>query len=301
MKARPGKNRQRGFSLLEILTALGIFLLITGAAFTLLSSSQQRYQTESQALSSFQEARLGLDQMVRDINDAGFPPPSFFSSSQPQQSVISPFAWSAGAGYPNPLNRCAIGTSGGGSCFTSSGDTAPGDFDIIIETNPSPGDPNCAPSCVQWIRYQLQGTTLMRAAVYKTSTGLDPDGTTAANFVPFVQNVVNNSPTLQIGQIQLDTAYPKVFPGAAPVPIFQYTCDTPSVSQALPLPTAPCAATAPAADNCPTNIRDVLITLIVAAPLPDSQTGRPRLIQLEGRGRRVNPNQLTNLSCNTPF
>lgn len=301
MKARLGKNRQRGFSLLEILIALGMFLLITGAAFTLLSSSQQRYQTESQALSSFQEARLGLDQMVRDINDAGFPPPSFFSSSQPQQSVISPFAWSVGAGYPNPLNRCAIGTGGGGTCYTGSGDTAPGDFDIIIETNPSPGDPNCAPSCVQWIRYQLQGTTLMRAAVYKTSTGLDPDGTTAANFVPFVQNVVNNSPTLQIGQIQLDTAYPTVFTGGAPVPIFQYNCDTPSVSQALPLPTAPCPTTAPTSDNCPTNIRDVLITLIVAAPLPDSRTGRPRLIQLEGRGRRVNPNQLTNLSCNTPF
>ena len=300
MKARPGKNRQRGFSLVELLTALGIFLLITAAAFTLLSSSQQRYQTESQALSSFQEARLGLDQMVRDINDAGFPPPSFFSSSQPQQSVISPFAWSSGAGYPNPNNRCSIGTGGGGTCFTSSGDSAPGDFDIIIETNPNPGDPNCAPSCVQWIRYQLQGTTLMRAAVYKTSTGLDPDGTTAGALVPFVQNVVNNSPTLQIGKIQLDTAYPAVF-GGGPVPIFQYTCDTPSVSEALPLPTAPCATTAPAPDNCPTNIRDVLITLIVAAPLPDSQTGRPRLIQLEGRGRRVNPNQLTNLSCSTPF
>lgn len=307
MKARPGTDRQHGFTLIELLTALGIFLLITSAAFTLLSSSQQRYQTESQVLTSFQEARLGLDQMVRDVNDAGFPPPSFFSSSQPQQSVISPFAWSSGAGYPNPLNRCAIGTGGGGTCFTGSGGTAPGDFDIIIETNPNPGDPNCAPSCVQWIRYQLQGNTLMRAAVYKTSTGLDPDGTTAGNLVPFVQNVVNNSPTLQIGQIQLDTAYPTVFPGGAPLPIFQYTCDTPSLSQALPLPTAPCATTAPgvtpapAADNCPTNIRDVLITLIVAAPLPDSQTGRPRLIQLEGRGRRINPNQLTNLSCNTPF
>ena len=305
MKARPGKNRQHGFSLLELLTALGIFLLITGAAFTLLSSSQQRYRTESQVLSSFQEARLGLDQMVRDINDAGFPPPSFFAASQPQQSVISPFAWSSGAGYPNPLNRCAIGT---GACSTSSGDTAPGDFDIIIETNPNPGDPNCAPSCVQWIRYQLQGTTLMRAAVYKTSTAADPDGTTAGALVPFVQNVVNNAPALnlKIGQFQLDAAYPAVF-GGGPVPIFQYTCDTPSASQSLPLPTAPCPSPPPpapqiaAADNCPTNIRDVLITLIVAAPSPDSQSGRPRLVQLEGRGRRINPNQLTNLSCNTPF
>lgn len=314
MKRRPGKNRQHGFSLIEMLIAMGIFLLIAGAAFTLLSSSQQRYQTESQVLNSFQEARLGLDQMVRDINDAGFPPPSFFSYSQPQQSVVSPFAWSAGAGYPgypSPFYRCAIGTGGGGNCFTSSGDTAPGDFDVIVETNPSPGDLTCGLSCLQWIRYQLQGTTLMRAAAYKplgSANGTDPDAATASALVPFVQNVANNCPIVingppgpQADLCQLAVSNATVFPGGASVPIFQYTCDTPSVSQALPLPTAPCATTAPAADNCPTNIRDVLITLIVAAPLPDSQTGRPRLIQLEGRGRRINPNQLTNLSCSTPF
>ena len=309
MKPRRGKNRHRGFSLIELLAALGIFLLITAAAFTLLNSSQQRYQTESQVLTSFQEARLGLDQIVRDINDAGFPPPSFFSTSQPQETVVSPFAWSSAAGYPNPLSRCTIGTGGGGTCLTSSGDTAPGDFDIIIETNPSPGDPNCGQNCVQWIRYQLQGTILMRAAPYKTSTRQDPDAATAALFVPFVQNVVNNCPILQNGPpgpdaslCQLALSNPTVFPNGSPVPIFQYTCDTPSISQALPLPTAPCPGPGiPAADNCPTNIRDVVVTLIVAAPSPDSQTSQARLVRLEGRGRRINPNQLTNLSCNTPF
>ncbi len=283
------KKRQRGFTLIELLTALGMFLLITGAAFTLLSTSQQRYQTESQVLTSFQEARLGLDQMVRDINDAGFPPPTF-ANSNPTKVTSTPFAWSAGAGYPN--NPCQIGTAGSGTCTAStSGDTAPGDFDIIIETDPNPGDPTCAPNCpVQWIRYQLGGpnrTTLMRAVANKAS-GADPDGSTSGVLVPFVQNVVNNSPNLQIGQFQLSAAYPAVFPGGNPVPVFQYTCDTPSVSQSLPLPTAVCPL---AADNSPANIRDVIITLIVAAPLPDATTGRPRLVQLEGRGRRINPNQ----------
>ncbi|HUE54403.1 MAG TPA: prepilin-type N-terminal cleavage/methylation domain-containing protein, partial [Candidatus Udaeobacter sp.] len=68
------KARQAGFTLVELLTALAIFLIICGAAFTLLASSQQRYRTEAQVLTSFQEARLGLDQIVRDVNDAGFPP-----------------------------------------------------------------------------------------------------------------------------------------------------------------------------------------------------------------------------------
>ena len=64
------KTEQRGFTLIELLTALGIFLLVCGAAFTLLGTSQQRYQTDAQVLNSFQEARLGLDQIVRDVNDS---------------------------------------------------------------------------------------------------------------------------------------------------------------------------------------------------------------------------------------
>ncbi len=285
------KKHQRGFTLIELLTALGIFLLITGAAFTLLSSSQQRYQTESQVLTSFQEARLGLDQMVRDVNDAGFPSQAF-NSGLASSYAITPFAWSTGAGYSTnpPPNPCQLGTAGGGTCFTASGDTAPGDFDIIIETNPNPEDPTCAPNCpVQWIRYQLggpNGTTLMRAVANKAA-GADPDGSTSGVLVPFVQNVVNNSPNLHIGQFQLSAAYPRVFPGGNPVPIFQYTCDTPSAPQfSLPL----CASPQAGPDNSPANIRDVIITLIVAAPLPDAITGRPRLVQLEGRGRRINPN-----------
>ena len=284
---------ERGFTLIEMLAALGIFLLVTGAAFTLLTSSQQRYQTESQVLNSFQEARLGLDQMVRDINDAGFPPPTYQASvSGPNlfnYLANAPFAWSAGAGYwPNP---CKIGTGGGGTCVTSTaGDFAPGDFDIIIETEPNPLDPSCAPACqVQWIRYQLggpNGTTLLRGMTNKV-TGQDPDTFTLnAGLAPFVQNVVNNSPNLQIGQFQLSAAYPAVFPAGAPVPIFQYVCDTPSVPQGPPQP-CPIAGL----DNSPANIRDVMITLIVAAPMPDATSGQPRLVQLEGRGRRINPNQ----------
>jgi|SRR5882762_2582021 prepilin-type N-terminal cleavage/methylation domain-containing protein len=285
-------KRQPGFTLIELLVALGIFLLITGAAFTLLSSSQQRYQTESQVLTSFQEARLGLDQIVRDVNDAGYPPPSF-NAGDPTLFAISPFAWSQGSGYP--VNPCLIGTAGGGNCTTATlGDTAPGDFDLIVETNPNPQDPSCAPNClVQWIRYQLQGTTLMRGAALKNNG--DPDTAfNGANIAPFVQNVVNNSPNLQVGvdaggnPITLFQQYPAMFPGGAPVPIFQYTCDTPSLSQSLPPPTAPCPLAA-AADKTPANIRDVTITLIVKAPLPDATTGRARLVQLEGRGRRVNP------------
>src|SRR5712691_12234066 len=107
---------QVGFTLIELLTALGIFLLICAAAFTLLSSSQQRFRTESQVLNSFQEARLAMDQIVRDVNDSGFPPPTF-SGGNAAQFATSPFAWSAGAGYSGA--PCQIGTAGGGTCTTA--------------------------------------------------------------------------------------------------------------------------------------------------------------------------------------
>jgi prepilin-type N-terminal cleavage/methylation domain-containing protein len=271
MNLAPRNKRQHGFTLIELMVGLGIFLLITGAAFTLLSSSQQRYQSESQVLTSFQEARLGLDQMVRDIDDAGFPPPTYFSSSFPLLSASAPFAWSPGYTVPTP---CQIGTGGGGTCFT------PGDFDVIIETNPNPQDPG---SQVEWIEYKLQGTTLMRGVANKAPSA-DPSVQVqnSGTLGPFVQNVVNNTCPPQIPQCQ--AAYPGIF-GGGPVPIFSYTCDNSS-----PPPSAvPCLAAG--ADNSPANIRDVAITLIVAAPLPDAATGVPRLVQLSGRGRRINPNQ----------
>lgn len=280
MKARSGMRSQSGFTLIELLTALGIFLLVTGAAFTLLSTSQQRYRTESQVLNSFQEARLGMDQMVRDINDAGYPPKSYLDANHPLVSTSFPFGWSPGYTVPSP---CLIGTAGGGTCGT------PTDFDLIIETNPDPrGDPACTPYCpAQWIRYQLagpNGTTLMRGAVYKQLSH-DPAVDTSGFLAPFVENVVNKSPNLQIGQSSLFAAYPAVFPGGNPVPVFQYFCDDPNAPQNQP---QPCPASAA---NSPANIRDVSITLIVADPSPDTVTWRPRLVQLEGRGRRINPNQ----------
>jgi prepilin-type N-terminal cleavage/methylation domain-containing protein len=274
MKKGRDQAAQFGFTLIELLVALGIFLVVTGAAFTLLSSSQQRYQTESQVLTSFQEARLALDQIVRDVNDSGYPPPTF-TDGVPAHFASSPFAWSTGASYPG--TACQIATGGGGNCTTAIVlDTSPGDFDLIIETNPNPQDPL---STVQWIRYQLQGTTLYRGTAQKVSGG-DPDAETSTRLVPFVQNVINNSSAAQIAQYQL--SYPGMFPLGTAVPIFSYNCDTGGA-------TSPCPAAG--VYNSPANIRDVAITLIVSAPTPDARTGVPRIVQLSGRGRRVNPNQ----------
>jgi prepilin-type N-terminal cleavage/methylation domain-containing protein len=256
------KARQAGFTLIELLTALGIFLVICGAAFTLLGTSQQRYQSDSQVLNSFQEARLGMDQMVRDINDSGFPPPNYFASPGPSnatQYASTPFAWS-------PI---------GSTCQVASTCITPADNDLIIETNIDPANSNV----VSWIRYQLAGTTLYRG-ISPMVPGGDPTTDTglAQAMAPYVQNVMNNASATQIAQFQ--AAYPGMFPSGTPVPIFSYTCDSSTGPQS-------CIT----AGGTPTNIRDVSIKLIVMATLADAQSGQPRLVELNGRGRRVNPNQ----------
>ncbi|MGB2677893.1 MAG: prepilin-type N-terminal cleavage/methylation domain-containing protein [Candidatus Acidiferrum sp.] len=251
----------RGFSLVELMVAMAIFLIICAAMFELLQLSQEKYASENQLSGTFQEARLAIDQIARDVNDSGYPSLGMFSNIPTNVAayVSSPVAWS-----PNyPTSSCQVGTAGGGTCLT------PGDFDLILETTVN--------GTVSWIRYQLQGTTLNRAVVPKT--GGDPWGPTSAPgvMVPFLTNVMNNA-TGQLAQIT--ATYPSMFPNGLPVPIFQYTCDT-SASQ-TPCPIA-------GASNSPMNVRDVDITLIVMTQQPDMQTHTLKLVELNGRGHRSNP------------
>ena len=255
MKQSVQRRRPAGFSLIELLTALTIFLVICGVAFNLLTLTMKRYQTDSQVLTAFQEARFGLDQMVRDVNDSGYPPAAQFQPLPADQSLyaVGPVAWRTGDGYPN--NPCAIGT-----CAT------PGDFDIILETKVDPLNPAAG---VKWIRYQLQGKTLYRAVVDKPAGGGDPDGATSmasGNLVPYVQNVMNNTPA--------------ALPGGAAVPIFTYMCDAGN---------GPQACTDPGVVNSVRNIRSVSITLFVMTAVADAQTGQQHLVELRGRGQRINP------------
>src|SRR4029077_8117955 len=159
----------RGFSLVELLIGTILFTIITGIAFSLLMSAQLRYQGESTVTEAFQQANVALDQIVRDIHSAGYPPMSSFSvaaaSSNPNGYAL-PFAWT-----PNyPGTPCIVGST----C------TVPGEYDLIVEADIGNGQR------VQWIRYSLQGTTLMRGMTPKGSG--DPVGSTP--LAPYLDNVM---------------------------------------------------------------------------------------------------------------
>jgi type II secretory pathway pseudopilin PulG len=261
------KHKAGGFTVMELMIATAIFLVICGAMFSLLQLSQQKYSSETQLSGAFQETRLAVDQIVRDFNVSGYPARSLFSAlpADTSQYVVSPVAWDPSYA----VSPCFIGTAGGGTCAT------PSDFDLIVETNLGNG------TGVSWIRYQLIGTTLFRAVVPKTAGG-DPVAATSASgvMVPFLTNVMNNPSAAQ--QARIVASYPGMFPGGGPQPIFKYTCDTPAGLQ-------PCASPLAGNYGVPNNIRDVDVALIVMTRQQDLQTQLPKLVELNGRGHRVNP------------
>jgi prepilin-type N-terminal cleavage/methylation domain-containing protein len=260
------EKRRQGFTILELLMAMAIFVIICAAMFGLLDMSQKRYNSETQVTAAYQDARLAVDQITRDFNVGGYPPAGIYSVrpvSQPWQYATGPVAWS-----PNyPTTDCQIGVS----C------TSPGDYDLIIETRLA-GDTN-----VSWIWYYLDQTrnTLMRAVVTKTSGDPWSVVQSASEAVPLLANVMNNpSDPAVLSQIKGEN--PTMYPLGTAQPIFQYTCDTPSGP-------VPCTSPLAAGYNTPRNIRDVNVTLIVATPQRDMQTHRFKLVELNGRGHRLNP------------
>jgi type II secretory pathway pseudopilin PulG len=251
-----------------MLVAMGIFLIICGVMFELLNLSQKKYSSETQLTAAYQDARLAMDQIVRDVNVSGYPPAGMFSNpASPTSYAVSPFSWSPG--YLSNTD-CQVGTT----CTTT-----PSDFDLIVETNLGSG--------VSWIHYELGApdgtnpTTLYRAVVLKTA-GQDAYSATSAPGVmtPFLANVMNNAPGSLLAQITAQ--YPSMFPSGQPQPIFQYTCDTPAGP-------VPCTSALASGHNSEKNIRDVDITLIVMTPQRDLQTQSLKLVELNGRGHRVNP------------
>ena len=189
-------NSASGFSLVELLVGTVLFTIITGAIFSLLLSAQLRYRGESNVTEAYRQANVAMDQVTRDVHSAGYPPANSFAGNvlliRPQ-SVALPFSWSPG--YTNtPPTPCIVG----GSCGAF-----PGDYDLMLETDLSDGNG------VQWIRYSLAGTTLLRGMTPKVKFS-DPVATTTASLTPYLENVMNGSNSL---------------------PIFSYVCDPGAAQQ----------------------------------------------------------------------
>jgi prepilin-type N-terminal cleavage/methylation domain-containing protein len=175
------RNKQRGFSLIELLVAIGILMIIMGIVFQQVDTVQKRNRTEEAKLDIFQTAREFIDQMTRDIHQAGFP---------------------NGKMYTSAYQNAGLRTNAVGIFFISptevhfQGDVdADGIVDYVayklVPRSTSPGDANCP--CLR--RSQLQKAD-------DPSTPYDPFGQ-APDFRTQVENItfkVSGSPTSISGE-----------------------------------------------------------------------------------------------------
>jgi len=67
------RKSQSGFSLIEVMVVLLITTILGGLIFSQIDTVQQRSNVEEQKLDLFQEARDFMDQMSRDLHQAGYP------------------------------------------------------------------------------------------------------------------------------------------------------------------------------------------------------------------------------------
>lgn len=68
-------ERQRGFSVIEILVAVALLMAVLGVVVKGMSDVQKRNYAETSNVDAVQDSRDFIDQMVRDIHGVGFPPP----------------------------------------------------------------------------------------------------------------------------------------------------------------------------------------------------------------------------------
>jgi prepilin-type N-terminal cleavage/methylation domain-containing protein len=74
-------KRQAGFSLIELLLVIVILMVIMGMVFTQINDLQKKNRAEQARMDIFQTAREFIDQMTRDIHQAGFPNSKMYSAS----------------------------------------------------------------------------------------------------------------------------------------------------------------------------------------------------------------------------
>lgn len=161
---RKSKNNQSGFTVVELMVVLVVLSAVLAVAFSAISSVQKRYRVEEERIDTMQNSREFVDQIERDLHNAGYPSAHMYSTTTPNYTSIT---------------------------LASPGLVAASATEILFE-----GDLDNS-GTVSSVRYKLVADasgncpcTLRRSVTYKAASG-GPTGQTPS-YSAEVENVVNS-------------------------------------------------------------------------------------------------------------
>jgi prepilin-type N-terminal cleavage/methylation domain-containing protein len=132
---RKKNSTQSGFSLVELLISLLVMSIVIGVTLNGVNRAQKRNAAESMKLDMTQQAREGLDQIVRDLHQAGYPSPTMYAS-----------VTSGGSNYAFTIGPL---TTGAQSAVTFEGDVdGDGSVDVVTYTT-APVSGSTCPCTIQ--------------------------------------------------------------------------------------------------------------------------------------------------------
>lgn len=278
-------NSQRGFSLLELMIVMAVFLVIMAAVLIQSRTATQRSANERVQLDLFQESREFMDQMSRDMRQVGYPNPRNFD-----HNTLLNTARNTTTLYPATTSAlAAVGLiyAGPGDLWFQGGTDESGNVFVTqyhLDTSTTGGCP-----CLKRSQRTRNGYNAATGVVNEDveTTGL-PYPISTPTWWTEVQNVQNaadpNNPIFRFYWNNPDTHIQEEIPATtlgATWPVSWDTDGTTANNQVL------------------SYINTVKITLVVQSPTPDLQTGVKPIITLVSTVRVNNCSQgaLGQLSC----
>ncbi len=306
-----GPPAQAGFSLVELLVVLFIFIIVSSAIFALIDAAQIRYRSEQQLLDSFSSARSAVDLMVRDVRNAGYPPPYTYAGNLAYAPPVgtgatpvfypAPVPWTdpalAGPTLQNRYSAGIIGYNAGllrdMTCTVNGGANPcriPNAWDMILELDADPENtPVGGAPTVELVRYNLcwanpAGPCTPVTQAFGVPIGATPWLVRSVATKNMVANPTGNlgaipQLTSNVALVEVIIQNPAVAPGAVlpdgslNTPMFQYVCTGALVSCTVE------------------QVDSVIITIRTRSANQDIQTRRFRAVTVQGMARRLNPSR----------
>jgi len=252
---------EQGFSLLEMMFVLVILTAVMGVAMSGISDLQKKEKNEQNKLDIIQEGREFMDQIVRDLHQAGYP----------GQKQYDPAGFSGLASGPTSSQKVAVGlVSFSTTDLWFEGDVdGDGRVNVIRYTLYDDGSGNCP-------------CTLKRSQSIKADATV-PLSQTSNNYNVEVQNVINsNSPS------------PKPISGSTYLKGSLVTNDstytglkTPSIFVAYKADGTKVTETSTAVTDTPTlsSIKTIKVTLNLLAPYAGLDNNLRSAASLSANGR----------------